>query len=58
LAQKNTVLTGTVYDKSNNSAIPYSNIYLKNSKSGTISQNDGTFSLNIPKLPDTLIISV
>ncbi len=57
LAQKSAVLTGTVYDKSNNSAIPYSNIYLKYSKSGTISQNDGTFTLSIPRLPDTLIIS-
>ncbi len=56
-SQQKIILNGTVYDKSNNSAVPYSNIYLKESKTGTISQNDGTFSLSVPKLPDTLIIS-
>jgi hypothetical protein len=56
-AQQKLLIKGIILDKSDNSPIPFSNIMLFNSRTGTISQNDGMFSLQIPRIPDTLIVS-
>lgn len=56
-AQQKILIKGIVIDKSDNTPIPFSNIVLSNSKTGTITQNNGMFSLQVPKIPDTLNIS-
>lgn len=56
-AQSLIFINGTISDKSSNEAIPYANIYFKIKQTGTISFNDGHFSINTSSIPDTLIIS-
>jgi len=57
LAQQKILIKGIIVDKSNDRPIPFSNIVLSGLKTGTISQNDGMFSIQVPKIPDTLNIS-
>ncbi|MBN1924636.1 MAG: carboxypeptidase-like regulatory domain-containing protein [Prolixibacteraceae bacterium] len=56
-AQEKILINGIVYDHTDFSPIPYAHILLTKSGTGTISQNDGTFSLIVPGVPDTLKIS-
>jgi hypothetical protein len=52
-------IRGSVLDKQSNKPIAYANIGIINSKIGTISNQDGTFSIEIPAshINDTLIFS-
>lgn len=56
-AQEKFQISGIIFDNSNHSAIPYANIYLTQAKTGTISQNDGSFTLSVSQLPDTIRVS-
>ncbi|WP_296621098.1 SusC/RagA family TonB-linked outer membrane protein [Marivirga sp.] len=56
LAQ-NKIIEGTVLDQNTKEPIPGVNIYEKNSKEGTTSQLDGTFTLSISNNAETLIFS-
>jgi hypothetical protein len=55
--QKKILIKGVVVDKSDNNPIPFASIMLLDSKKGTISNNDGMFSLQVPKIPDSLHVS-
>jgi hypothetical protein len=55
--QKKILIKGVVVDKSNNTPIPFASLMLLDSKKGTISNNDGMFSLQVPKIPDSLHVS-
>ncbi|MDG1766059.1 MAG: carboxypeptidase-like regulatory domain-containing protein, partial [Flavobacteriales bacterium] len=50
-------LKGNVRDATNNEAIFYANVVVKGSTSGVTSDFDGDFTLNVPQLPVTLIVS-
>ncbi|MCF8358041.1 MAG: DUF5686 and carboxypeptidase regulatory-like domain-containing protein [Prolixibacteraceae bacterium] len=56
-AQNKILINGIVFDESDFSPIPYAHILLNHSGTGTISQNDGQFSLIVPGFPDTLQIT-
>jgi predicted alpha/beta superfamily hydrolase len=43
-----TIVTGIVIDKDQQTAIPYTNIGIKHKNIGTVSQQDGSFSIQIP----------
>jgi hypothetical protein len=57
LAQQKFLIKGVVVEKKNGTPIPFASIMLLNAKTGTISQNDGMFSLQVPKIPDTIQVS-
>jgi len=56
---QNYTIRGTVQEDLSKEAIPQASIYLKTSKLGTASNDDGTFQLSIPDslLEDTLVFS-
>ncbi|MGJ3235582.1 SusC/RagA family TonB-linked outer membrane protein [Marivirga sp.] len=54
---QNKIIKGSVLDQNTKEPIPGVNIYEKNSKEGTTSQLDGTFSLSISSEAETLIFS-
>lgn len=62
-AQKDSVdffmIEGKVFDRSNRLPLPYANIYLKNKSIGTISNEEGEFTIKLSSqnLADTLTIS-
>jgi len=56
-AQQKMLVKGVVTDRTNHEPVPFCNIVLSNSKTGTISQTDGVFTLQIPQLPDTIDFS-
>lgn len=49
---------GLIIDSQTNAPIPYATILLLNNKEGTISNDDGTFSLNTPETKKKLIMKV
>ncbi len=49
-------LNGTVTDKSG-SPLPYMNVLEKGTSNGTVTADDGTFSITLRKLPATLVFS-
>ena len=51
------VIHGIVTDQSTNLPLPYTNIYIQDSFSGTTSNSEGDFSLKIPRIPATLVVS-
>jgi hypothetical protein len=55
--QQKMLVKGIVTDRTNREAIPFCNIVLSNSKTGTISQTDGIFAIQMSQLPDTIIFS-
>jgi iron complex outermembrane receptor protein len=50
-------ISGFVYDSEQRSPLPNSNILLSQTKTGTITDVNGKFSINVSDLTDTLIIS-
>lgn len=52
LAFSQTVISGKIVTQENKNSIPYINIGIQNSNTGTISNKDGSFSI---KIPDSLI---
>lgn len=50
-------IEGVVTDALKGDPVPYSNIHFRINKSGTITYNDGRFSINTNIVPDTLIVS-
>lgn len=48
---------GTVVDASNNETLPAVNIRIKGTNSGTTTNADGEFGLDVPSLQDTLVFS-
>jgi hypothetical protein len=57
-AQQKFLIKGIIIEEKDNTPIPFAYIILLNSKTGTISQNDGKFTLQVPKIPDTIQISM
>jgi iron complex outermembrane receptor protein len=58
LAQDPYVISGKVYDSTNNQSLAGASIHIKGSPSGTIAADDGTFQLKTTrKLPLTLVIT-
>jgi hypothetical protein len=55
--QQKMLVKGVVTDQSNREPVPFCNIVLSYSKTGTISQTDGVFTLQVPLLPDTIVFS-
>lgn len=55
--QQKILIKGIISDSKTKEPIPFCNIHLSVARSGTISQNDGIFNLQVPNLPDTIIIS-
>jgi Ca-activated chloride channel homolog len=50
------IITGTVVDPNNN-PLPGATVVLKGSSTGTITDNNGAFSLSVPENNDTLVFS-
>ncbi len=50
-------LTGLIYDSQSEKRISSANIRIKGTTRGAVSTNDGKFSLDIDKLPATLVVS-
>lgn len=48
VGQKN--ISGRVVGEADNQPVPYANIGIRNTETGTISDEDGTFSINIPAM--------
>ncbi|MDR0574399.1 MAG: carboxypeptidase-like regulatory domain-containing protein, partial [Tannerella sp.] len=59
IAQNQIILQGKVIDERNNETIPGATILLKNDKTdlGVVTDIDGLFTLSIPFLPATIIVS-
>ena len=51
------IITGKVIDQETQSPLPWANIKIDGTYLGTVSGNDGNFTLNVKSLPVTLIIS-
>lgn len=56
-AQPRIYIEGKVYDASTGEPLPYANIHFQKNKNGTITYNDGYFSINTNLVPDSLFIS-
>jgi hypothetical protein len=50
-------LRGTVVDKDTREALPFASVVVRNTSLGTTTNADGEFTLNVPRLPVTLLIS-
>ncbi len=59
LAQQSTIFKGQILDKNTLEPLPYANVVVQNTQNGTISNEQGLFSvqLNHSSLEDTLVIS-
>ncbi len=57
LAQQK-VITGSVINKVDNQPLPNASIKVKGRSSGTVTKDDGSFSLSVPSTATTLVISV
>ncbi|WP_338357741.1 TonB-dependent receptor [Yeosuana marina] len=51
------MITGTVIETSSNSPIPGANVIIKGTTTGTVTDFDGNFSLNVASFPATIVIS-
>ena len=56
-AQPRIFIDGYVTDAMTREPLPYSNIHFQKNRNGTITYNDGYFSINTNTVPDTLFIS-
>jgi len=56
-AQAQVQLRGTVIDKDTRETLPFASVVVRNTSLGTTTNADGAFTLNVPKLPVTLLIS-
>jgi hypothetical protein len=56
-SQKRVNIDGFVTDAKTGESMPYTNIHFKQNSNGTITQNDGRFSIATAHIPDTLIVS-
>ncbi|WP_165370493.1 carboxypeptidase-like regulatory domain-containing protein [Hymenobacter persicinus] len=56
-AQAQVQLRGTIIDKDTKEALPFASVSVNKTTIGTTTNVDGEFSLNVPKLPVTLILS-
>src|SRR5699024_1080753 len=54
---QNTTVSGTVTDASTEGTIPGVNILVKGTTTGTSTDAEGDFELNVPSMQDTLVIS-
>ena len=52
-----TVIHGIIKDTETSQPLPYANIYIKNTYIGTISNPDGHYQLEIPRIPVEIIVS-
>jgi hypothetical protein len=50
-------ITGRVLDDLNEEALPFSSVYLKGTTTGTVTDFDGYFTLNVDRLADSLIVT-
>ncbi len=57
LSQDRIFVDGKVADAQTGEPIPFTNIHFKERMTGTITNSDGSFSINTGSIPDTLIIS-
>lgn len=56
-AQAQVQLRGTVIDKETNEKLPFSSVVVRNTSLGTTTNAEGEFTLNVPRLPVTLLVS-
>lgn len=54
---RDVLIRGTVVAAETNEGIPGVNVIIKNSKQGTTTKADGTFTLNVPERPSVLLLS-
>ncbi len=54
---QNVVVTGKVTDAETGDAVPFANVVLKSSGQGTNTDFDGIYRLEVPSLPDSLLVS-
>ena len=52
------MITGKIINQSDNSAIPYTHIIINNSNSGTISNSEGKFELNLSDQPTPVKLTI
>ncbi|QNH63385.1 carboxypeptidase-like regulatory domain-containing protein [Hymenobacter sediminicola] len=57
VAQAQIQLRGTVIDKDTRETLPFSSVVVRNTTLGTTTNVDGEFTLSVPKLPVTLLVS-
>lgn len=57
VAQVRIFIDGKVSDAQTGEPVPFTNIHFKEQMTGTITQSDGTFSINTGSIPDTLVVS-
>ncbi len=57
VAQNNYTITGKVVDKKNEQAIPFAKVYNKSIGQGTLTEENGSYSIPAGSLQDTLVIS-
>lgn len=57
IAQNTSTITGTVTDQATSEPLPGVNISVQGTTSGTITNADGQFELDVPSLSDTLQFS-
>ncbi|MBC6696509.1 carboxypeptidase-like regulatory domain-containing protein [Hymenobacter sp. BT190] len=50
-------LRGTVVDKDTRETLPFASVVVRGTTLGTTTNSDGEFTLNVPKLPVTLLVS-
>jgi CarboxypepD_reg-like domain len=50
-------LRGSVVDKDTRETLPFSSVVVRGTTLGTTTNTDGQFTLNVPKLPVTLLVS-
>lgn len=50
-------LSGKVFDAATGEALPFVNVYLKNTNTGTTTDENGSYNLRLTKLPDSLTVS-
>ena len=53
----NSLITGIIKDAETNEPLPIANIYIKDTFIGTISNIEGNFKLEIPKVPAEIVVS-
>ncbi|RDC63041.1 DUF5686 and carboxypeptidase-like regulatory domain-containing protein [Adhaeribacter pallidiroseus] len=50
-------ITGKVFDATTGEALPFVNVYIKNTNTGTTTDDQGVYSLWLTKIPDSLTVS-
>lgn len=57
LAQQTVKISGRIIDDLNEEALPFTSVFLKGTTKGTVTDFDGYYTLNTPRVADSLVIT-